>query len=487
MALCLLLLRLAYAPVVNLFPEEAYYWNYSEHLDFGYLDHPPMVAWLIHAGTAFFGKTEFGIRAGAVLCSLVTAFFAWRLTALLYGKRAAGMAVLLLALLPFTFMTGWVMTPDAPLAAAWSAALYALARALLRGERRAWWGAGAAIGIGLLAKYTIALAGLATLVFVVLDPPSRRWLRQATPYGAGLLAFAIFSPVIYWNAIHHWASFGFQSADRLKGGTHFSLHELLGSILALLTPAGCWLAGRALLQSREEVTNEAARRLLFERVFALVPLAVFIVFACRHPVKLNWTGPLWLALIPSMAAQLAAAAALPLGLRTAWRVTAVLLAGAWLGLLQYLSFGLPGVPYASNTALLPVGWKVLSQDLERQKHDLESAGTGRVLLVGMDRNFLASEAAFYASDQTKGVRETTGAHLFHRPSLMYAYWFPVAEQDGATLLLVSFEQASLEHPRVQKYGGTLDPIRKCLLEVKGKPVRAYFTRVAHDYQSKGHG
>ncbi len=42
-------LRLVYAGSVELMPEETYYWNYSRHLDFGYLDHPPMVAWLIRA------------------------------------------------------------------------------------------------------------------------------------------------------------------------------------------------------------------------------------------------------------------------------------------------------------------------------------------------------------------------------------------------------------------------------------------------------
>ena len=48
----LFLLRALYSPWCELFPEEAYYWNYAQHLDTGYLDHPPMVAWLIWLGTA---------------------------------------------------------------------------------------------------------------------------------------------------------------------------------------------------------------------------------------------------------------------------------------------------------------------------------------------------------------------------------------------------------------------------------------------------
>jgi dolichol-phosphate mannosyltransferase len=65
-------LRLLYAGSVELLPEETYYWNYSQHLDIGYLDHPPMVAWLIRLGTTIFGQSEFGVRAGALCCGAIT-------------------------------------------------------------------------------------------------------------------------------------------------------------------------------------------------------------------------------------------------------------------------------------------------------------------------------------------------------------------------------------------------------------------------------
>src|SRR5437016_435535 len=74
-----LLLRVIYLGFPDLFPEEAYYWNYAKHLDIGYLDHPPMVAWLIHLGTAAFGDSEFGIRVCALLTSLIAGVFIFRL------------------------------------------------------------------------------------------------------------------------------------------------------------------------------------------------------------------------------------------------------------------------------------------------------------------------------------------------------------------------------------------------------------------------
>ena len=108
------------------------------------------------------------------------------------------------------------MTPDAPLTAAWGGALYFLERALIGNRRAAWWGVGVCVGLGMLSKYTIALLAPATLLFILLDPGSRRWLWQPGPYVAALVATLFFSPVIVWNALNDWASFAFQSTGRMS-------------------------------------------------------------------------------------------------------------------------------------------------------------------------------------------------------------------------------------------------------------------------------
>ena len=86
------------------------------------------------------------------------------------------------------------MTPDAPLTAAWAAALYFLERALIAERAEAWWGVGLCLGLGMLSKYTIGLLGLSAFLFMLLDARARQWLRRWQPYGAALLALAVFSP-----------------------------------------------------------------------------------------------------------------------------------------------------------------------------------------------------------------------------------------------------------------------------------------------------
>ena len=75
-----LILKLIFMGCVNLIPEEAYYWNYAQHLDWGYLDHPPMVAWLIWISTNLLGKSEVSVRLPAYVAWIIAAFFMFRLT-----------------------------------------------------------------------------------------------------------------------------------------------------------------------------------------------------------------------------------------------------------------------------------------------------------------------------------------------------------------------------------------------------------------------
>src|ERR1700754_4775394 len=66
-----LLLALFQAGCTELMDDEAYYWVYSRHLDWGYFDHPPMVALLIRIGYTLF-HNEFGVRVCMVVLNLLT-------------------------------------------------------------------------------------------------------------------------------------------------------------------------------------------------------------------------------------------------------------------------------------------------------------------------------------------------------------------------------------------------------------------------------
>ena len=475
-------LRLLYAAQVELLPEETYYWNYSRHLDLSYLDHPPMVAWLVRLGTTLFGETEFGVRFGALLCGLTTAFFVFRLTRNVCGSRCALPAVVLSMALPFFFMSGLLMTPDAPLTAAWAATLYFSERALFGDRPSAWLWFGTALGIGLLSKYTIALLGTATLVFMLLDPPSRRWFRRWQPYAAVLIAVVVFAPVILWNLQHDWASFAFQTSRRLTEGARFSLHKLIGGAIVLITPTGVVAIAVALRGGH----TAPDRRLRFLKTCVLVPLTVFFCFSLRHEVKLDWTGAPWLAALPLMAVgmiQAHGAGAAPVGrrLRAAWPPTLLALCVVYGFGWCYLVLDVTGLPYWAHTELLPVAWRTFGRQIEDLADAARQEGAGDVLVVGMDRYAIASEGAFYAGDRSRSVATRTSSHLFGDMGLMYEQWFPVDAQARRTLLLVAWDAPTLFDPRLAAQTDSLGAIHEVALTRNGRYVRSYFYRLARGY------
>jgi dolichol-phosphate mannosyltransferase len=486
-------LRLIYAGCVEMMPEETYYWSYAQHLDFGYLDHPPMVAWLIRIGTTLFGQTEFGVRAGALCCGVITSIFVYKLTRNLFGEAAALAALLLAQALPYFFLSGFLMTPDAPLAAAWAASLYFLERALIGNQSRAWLLAGLCLGLGMISKYSIAILAPVTLVFMAWDPESRHWWRRKEPYLAALLALAVFSPVLLWNAQHGWVSFAFQTSRRVAEAPQFALHKLLGSIIVLLTPTGLLAAAGVLWTwpaGSERFANALRQRRLITLAIVL-PLSVFAAFSLRHEVNLDWTGPLWTAALPAMGFVMFLAArqtsvrigTLSTWARAAWMPTVITMLLIYGAGLHYLVLGLPGLGYGKHIEVVPVGWRDLSRHIVETADTYRATSGAPVLIVGMDRYAIASELAFYGGARTPSGLETANSHLFGGMGLMYGLWMPPEMQEHRNLLLVAWTAAELQDKSIEAHVAGLGPIEDDVLMRDGILVRHYYHRLAFDYRS----
>lgn len=486
-----ILLRLLYLGNFDLIQEEAYYWNYSQHLALGYLDHPPVVALLIKLGTQLFGQNELGVRFGAFLCWFVTAIFTYRLTKIIFNKDSAMRALVLVATLPIFFGVAVVMTPDAPLIACWAGALYFLYRALVLEAPQAWIGAGICLGIGLATKYTIAFLCPAILLFMLIDPTARKWFRRPQPYLCAILATLIFSPVIWWNYQNHWASFLFQSQGRLQAGAQFSTHLLLLSILILLTPIGLLAAIIGMWPRRGGIPSMAAwnrrhRGYIFCLTMALIPLAIFILFSFTKEIKLNWTGPLWLALLPCMAsAMVAGSGRLQHQAARLWPGLLVVLVLTYGTLLHYFALGLPGVSFGRSAFLF--GWSDLAQKVEQQVDEITAEDGRRPLVVGMDSYRTASGLAYYRSklhSDIKGssnVNDTTGYHLFGHQGLMYSYWYPPKWAFGRDILVVSEDKNRMDPTYFGNSYQHLGEIHEITVEKRGKDSGHFYCRLLTGY------
>lgn len=292
----LTLLRLVVAASAPLSPDEAYYWVWSRALAPGYLDHPPMVALWIRAGTWLAGPGAIGVRLLAPIAAALGSVLLVKAAQDLLPERTGGFRAGLLAagLMNATLLFGVgavTMTPDTPLLFFWTAALWALGR-LLRTGNGAWWlAAGAATGMALCSKYTAFLLPLAVALWLLAGPAPRRWLGRPEPWAGLLLAALLFLPTVLWNAWRGWPSFAKQGSRFWAwdpAGAVRHIGELVAGQVGLATPlvflfciAGIGVAIGRTLRDRDPAWSLLAAT-------AVVPVLVFLEHALGDRVQANW-------------------------------------------------------------------------------------------------------------------------------------------------------------------------------------------------------
>ncbi|MGE0022137.1 MAG: hypothetical protein AB7S70_00715 [Hyphomicrobium sp.] len=332
----------------------------------------------------------------------------------------------------------------------------------------------------------------ATLLFLLVDKPARAWLIRPEPYLAAVLALLVFSPVIYWNLENGLASFAFQGVRRMAGALSFSLPVLIADAAILLTPVGLIAAGSALWERSERgsaATNVEARRIWrFIIIFVLAPLAIFAAFSLLRGVKLNWTGPLWLAVLPAISAAILSvaerASAFELTMRRMWVPTVAASLVAYGLVLNYLALGLPGVGYVLRLPDAPVAWS----EFGRQAADLElevmQATGAEPLMIGLDTYNVASQLAFYNNGDGDGSANSVGRGILGKNSLMYQYWFR-AELRGRPAVMFAFKRSHIVDPALTNHFATLsDPMERVVTK-DGEPAGRFFYRIGYDFLGAG--
>jgi hypothetical protein len=198
-------------PIVQ---DEAYYFAWAPHLDWGYFDHPPLVA-LISWPATIAGGSALIARLGTLFTGLVCLLAAVRLfrTVGLSTFNALTVATILAFGNLMGLAYGVIATPDTGLILAWVLALNEAALAL-KGHERRWLTAGMATGIGLWAKYIMLLIGPVFLWALIArertQPEKGRGLRGPWPYLGGVVALLVTAPHLYWNAKNDWITLRFQ-------------------------------------------------------------------------------------------------------------------------------------------------------------------------------------------------------------------------------------------------------------------------------------
>lgn len=258
---------------IDLLNDEAYYWHYSRHLDWGYFHQPPMIALLIRVGTLLL-PGEMGVRLMVVLMSVGTLFLLERMTA----KKDVRLFFAVALSLGFVHAGSLIAAPDIPLLF-FSALFLYLLRDFLQQDS---WQRGLLLGVVaaciLYSKYHgIFLLGLT----LVANP---RLLMRYTTWAALLLAASLFLPHLLWHYQHDFPAYNYHYVERMEVDWDFSypLFYLSGILvigLPLFGPVLLWAA----IQRR--TTDRFERTLKF---FLVGTLICFFMLSFRGRMEANW-------------------------------------------------------------------------------------------------------------------------------------------------------------------------------------------------------
>jgi len=203
-AAALFALLMAVAPRYGYFRDELYYLACGEHPAWGYVDQPPLIAWIAWLLEHTIGTSLYALRLLPALAAAVTVWLTARLARELGGStRAEVLAAALAAVMPVAVVSAHLFTMNVFDFFLWTALALILTRLENTGDSLLWIVFGAIAGIAILNKYGVLFFLIALLAGIVATN-WRRWLTDAHFWIGALLAVVIALPNFFWQWERHF-------------------------------------------------------------------------------------------------------------------------------------------------------------------------------------------------------------------------------------------------------------------------------------------
>jgi hypothetical protein len=303
------LLRLLLAGTIELGNDEAYYWLYTQHLQWNYFDHPPLVALLGRLFTAngALDQYEIFVRLGSIAACALSSFFMYQTAATLHSPKAGWYAVVLYNTSFYAGMVaGLLLMPDSPQMIFWTASLWMLAKLLYAEQRwRYWILFGLSAGLCIMSKVhgVFLWGGLGLFIL----GQKRGWLRLPQLYLSALVSLLVISPILVWNAEYDFVTYRFHSDRVVVAGKGINWRTFGAEVWGQAffnNPVNVALTGVALAAFFRRIRHSRPSLWLFASIG--LPLAAVLLFlSLFRTVYPHWSGPAYVTLIPMAAVYLA--------------------------------------------------------------------------------------------------------------------------------------------------------------------------------------
>lgn len=239
-------LHLAFINQYGYFRDELYYLACGRHLDWGYVDFPPVIGLIGAVVQGTVGDSLWAVRMLPIVAGAGLVFVTGLIAREFGGKRfAQGLAALCALVAPVLLANHQFFGVNVFEQFLWVLAVYIFARILRTGQLKLWLVFGVVAGIGLMTKLTFLFFGVSVLFGLLLTPHRKWWLLTPWPWLGGLIAFGIFLPHFLWQIAHDWPTLKLTSAYASGKTYDASLAEAVYMQVMAIHPlsAPVWVAG----------------------------------------------------------------------------------------------------------------------------------------------------------------------------------------------------------------------------------------------------
>ena len=245
-ALAKLVFHIYFNNCYGYFRDEFDYMSCGDHLQWGYVDQPPLIPFLTHISRSLLGDSLRAIRFLPALASSLLVVQAAATARLLGGRLyALVLTAICVALAPQYLSNAGLLGTNMLEPNLWLGCAQFVILAIQRNDPRYWIGFGIVAGLGMEEKYTIAVFGLGIVVGLLLTDQRRVFFNKWIWLG-GLAAFLIFLPNLLWNLHYDWPfvqlirTIRAEGRDIVLGPAEWFFQQLL-----VVSPVAgpVWLAG----------------------------------------------------------------------------------------------------------------------------------------------------------------------------------------------------------------------------------------------------
>lgn len=245
-ALLGLLLHLLTNARYGYFRDELYYLACGDHLDWGYVDHAPLIALIAKSSRLLFGDSLHAIRFFPALASFALILLTGLITHELGGGRfATALACLCVLVAPIWLIMHTFLSMNAFEPLFWMGCAYVLLLTINRDDPKQLVWLGVLAGFGLENKHSMVFFLFALCIGLLLTK-ERRLLRGPWLWVAGAIALLLFLPNLIWQYQHHWPTLeDLDNVRKTHKNVELSPLAFFGQQILMMLPTSAfvWIPG----------------------------------------------------------------------------------------------------------------------------------------------------------------------------------------------------------------------------------------------------